>query len=546
MKRRGWLDAALVGGVGLLMFVPFLGAVPLFDWDEINFAECAREMVVTGDYDRVTMNYAPFWEKPPLFFWLQATAMRVFGVNEFSARFPNAVCGAVSLVFLYLAGSYVGGRRFGGLWATVYAGSLLPFLYFKSGIIDPVFNLFIFSSFFSLYRSSETLKWAVAGGILAGLAVLTKGPVGLLLPALAVGALTVAGRFRPPVPWKNIALYVLFAFAAAGSWFLYEWLKHGPDFIVEFVEYQIRLLSTEDAGHGGFWGYHAVVLLLGCLPASFFALPGLFRVPKETVHGFYRWNLALFWVVLVVFSLVKTKILHYSSLCYFPLTFAAAWELHRRWQSGENALAKWRMWALGTCIFLVALAVALLPWVGMNAKALAAYVKDPFAAGNLAAEVQWSLLDGWPAALWLAGAGTGMFLMRRGRTPYGAGALLGSTALFLFFLLAGIVPKIERYTQGAAVDFFRSLEGKDVYVATLDYKSYAHYFYAGILPPGTPSAQTLLNDSIDKPAYFSVKIQHAERYSAKLEKLYEKNGFVFFVRRPGPLKDSLRQASPVL
>ena len=57
----------IIISVGVLLFVPFLGKVHLFDWDEINFAESAREMIVTGNYSRVMIDYQPFWEKPPLF-----------------------------------------------------------------------------------------------------------------------------------------------------------------------------------------------------------------------------------------------------------------------------------------------------------------------------------------------------------------------------------------------------------------------------------------------------------------------------------------------
>jgi 4-amino-4-deoxy-L-arabinose transferase-like glycosyltransferase len=59
--------------------------------DEINFAESAREMIVTGDYSKVQINFNPFWEKPPLFIWMQVLSMKIFGINEFAARFPNAV-----------------------------------------------------------------------------------------------------------------------------------------------------------------------------------------------------------------------------------------------------------------------------------------------------------------------------------------------------------------------------------------------------------------------------------------------------------------------
>ncbi|MGB0166506.1 MAG: ArnT family glycosyltransferase, partial [Luteibaculum sp.] len=70
-----------------------IGQFHLFDWDEINFAECAREMIVSGEYTKVQMDFRPFWEKPPLFFWLQVISMKIFGINEFAARFPNAFFG---------------------------------------------------------------------------------------------------------------------------------------------------------------------------------------------------------------------------------------------------------------------------------------------------------------------------------------------------------------------------------------------------------------------------------------------------------------------
>ena len=116
--------------VALALFVPFLGSVHLFDWDEINFAECAREMVVTGNYSTVQIDYLPFWEKPPLFIWMQAISMQFFEDPEFAARFPNAVCGAVTLVVIYLLGRRIYDGKFAMLWVLAYAGSLLPNFYF--------------------------------------------------------------------------------------------------------------------------------------------------------------------------------------------------------------------------------------------------------------------------------------------------------------------------------------------------------------------------------------------------------------------------------
>src|SRR5690606_10244120 len=105
------LNIGLVALIAAILFIPFGGQVPLFDWDEINFAESAREMLVTGNISQVTINYEPFWEKPPLFIWLQALSMKVFGINEFAARLPNTLAGIVTLCLLF----FIGTRYYRGL-----------------------------------------------------------------------------------------------------------------------------------------------------------------------------------------------------------------------------------------------------------------------------------------------------------------------------------------------------------------------------------------------------------------------------------------------
>lgn len=75
MKLLNQYTQAFIIVAALLLFVPFLGAVHLFDWDEINFAECAREMLSSGNYLSLQMNYQPFWEKPPLFIWMSPINM---------------------------------------------------------------------------------------------------------------------------------------------------------------------------------------------------------------------------------------------------------------------------------------------------------------------------------------------------------------------------------------------------------------------------------------------------------------------------------------
>ncbi|NDH69502.1 MAG: phospholipid carrier-dependent glycosyltransferase, partial [Gammaproteobacteria bacterium] len=127
-------DYAVVALWAAILFLPFLGAVHLFDWDEINFAESAREMMVTGNYQKVQINYQSFWEKPPLFFWLQVMSMELFGVNEYAARFPNALVGIVTLLLVYSFSKKRFGRKIAFLWVFCITGAITPHLYFKSGI----------------------------------------------------------------------------------------------------------------------------------------------------------------------------------------------------------------------------------------------------------------------------------------------------------------------------------------------------------------------------------------------------------------------------
>src|SRR5580658_10674556 len=168
-----YLPYMLIAGVASLLFFPFLGHVHLFDWDEINFAECAREMIVSKDYLRAQIDFMPFWEKPPLFIWMQVLSMKLFGIGEYAARFPNACIGILTLVTIYYVGKRAVNEKMAAWWVLLYAATWLPHFYFKSGIIDPTFNFFIFLSFFQVHLlrfSSRKALHALLAGLFLGMA----------------------------------------------------------------------------------------------------------------------------------------------------------------------------------------------------------------------------------------------------------------------------------------------------------------------------------------------------------------------------------------
>ncbi|NRA49842.1 MAG: glycosyltransferase family 39 protein, partial [Phaeodactylibacter sp.] len=540
--------------LGALFFLPFLGGVHLFDWDEVNFAEISREMLITKEYTRVYVNFEPFFQKPPFFLWLQALAMAIFGVGEFAARFPNAICGILTLPLLFKIGQKLKGNRFGIIWAGVYFGSVLPFLYFKSGIIDPWFNFFIFlgiyyfilaywkrDDFEGISLPNNALWYLFLGGFWIGMGMLTKGPVAYLIAVLTMGVYWVYQRFRFYVTIPQFLLFTFGALIVSLIWFGLETMKNGPEFMIEFNLYQYKLFSTPDAGHAGFPGYHFVVLLVGCFPASIFALRAFSKLPDEEYKyqdDFRIWMKFLLWTVLILFTIVKSKIVHYSSMCYFPLTYLAALTIEGMIR-GDIEFKPWLrgfLYSIGGLYIFVTLA---LPFVGMQAEVLAPLFKDPFAQGNLQADVNWTGFEVVPGLFLLALLIVFNRTMKKDRQRAFL-YLFGGTGLFVMLTLIFFIQRIEGYSQRAAVEFFKTHASEDAHYLVTGYKSYVHLFYARPQASGEACfkneacTDVLLNGDIDKPVYLVTKVHKADDHRANpnLELIEEKNGFVFFRRLP--------------
>jgi len=541
--------------IGALVFLPFLGQAPLFDWDEINFAESAREMILTGNYARVQINFQPFWEKPPLFFWMQSISMSIFGVNEYAARFPNAVFGMLTLLSIVEIGRMERGLKFGLIWASCFLASFLPLVYFKSGIIDPVFNYFIFMSVWLMARAirrPEKIRLMLYSGFCAGLAILTKGPVGALLPVLTLGAWIAYHRFRPLPSMRAALLWVASALLVSAFWFVPETIQNGPWFLEEFIRYQFRLLSTPDAGHGQPFYYHFLVVSIGCFPLSAFAWVQFFSKRGEA-DSFRIWMKMLFWVVMILFSLVTTKIVHYSSMAYLPMAYIATDEILALIKG--KPIQRMHRVALVLCGLFIGLAMLLLPLAGNHPEWLMDKIQDPFARQNLEASVHWPWFTYIPGIIWFAGILFFLIPVFKNNPGRKFAVLFGANLLAGLLFLIWIPWRIASYTQMAAVDFYKSMQGKDVYVETLGFKSYAQYFYSDKQSISALEKQNsldsegnyhidnlrdwLLKGNIDKPAYFVVKSIHEDQYLEPfhLQCVGRKNGFSFLLRPVPPQAD---------
>ncbi len=492
------------------ILLPFLGSVHLFDWDEINFAESAREMLVTGDWLRVQINFETFWEKPPLFMWLQAISMKIFGVNEFAARLPNALAGIATMNVIWHIGRNRYDRNFSVWWVIIYLGSLTPLFYFKSGIIDPVFNLFIFLSCFQVFRSLKGVKVnrsAAFAGLFLGLAMITKGPVAILITVLFTAVILLLIRVRKldsmNFPgWRAVGITFLMALGTSMLWYVPLILVDGMGFIPAFIGYQLDLLLNPVASHGQPWFYHAVILLLLCFPAAVIALPRLLKTNKP--DPFILSMIVLFWVVLILFSLVTTKIMHYSSLCYLPLTFLAA-----RYAQDLNAQPTWNAYVLLMVGLLLSTVITLVPMIGEGVIPIDD-VKDKILRASLDQNNIW---QGWEYLVGLGILASTLILFLAMLSRSKLGILVGMcVSLFsIQVVLNAIVPKVEQHTQHGIISYYE--DNAQAYFYTYKFKSYAHYFYGKTAPLTENDDLTNLRSSYyeEKAAVGMIDLTDAER-----------------------------------
>jgi hypothetical protein len=160
--------------------------------------------------------------------------------------------------------------------------------------------------------------------------------------------------------------------------------------------------------------------------------------------------------------------------------------------------------------------------------------QDPFALANLDAEVSWGYGLIIPGILFLIAVCLGFILLKKQKNQQAILLILIACIFSMQVLLTLFAPRIEQYSQHAAIAFYQSIKGKSVYVATVGFKSYAHYFYAAVDNDGgvvAKSPEWILNNQLDRPAYLVSKITNKDQLLKdypSLQILYEKNGFVFY------------------
>ena len=336
--RRGMVLAWAVVLVFALFLAPLALDVPLLDPDEGLHAAIAQEMVERGDIVTPSLLGTPFFDKPILFFWAQALSLRLFGMHEAAIRIVGLAFGLLGALTTGTLTGRIFGREAGWLAAACYATLILPLAIAQAAVHDVALVPWVTLALLALWEAcrarttSSAARHSAAAGLWLGLAMLTKGLVGVAIVGIAIGLWVIASRRVRPVLLLLGLVALLVASAIALPWYLAVERSHPGYLHYFFVERHLLGYATETQRHGQrAWWYYIPLLLGGGLPwalAAPFARVGG-GSPEETSRRRDGLRLAWGWLAggFAFLSLAGSKLVTYL-LPLFPavaILASAAW-----------------------------------------------------------------------------------------------------------------------------------------------------------------------------------------------------------------------------
>ena len=232
VRRLSWL------AIGWIVVFWRLGYASLLDPDEAHYAQLTREMLHAGNWLVPLLDGKPFIDKPVLFHWLQGASVALLGESEFAARLPSALAALALFAVTRWVGAVLFGAEVGYWGAIMFATIPATFALSSIALFDMVFTAFLFGAVGCLLVGAQEQDRRIeyAGYGLLTLAVMTKGPVALLLTGAFLSAAWIAGgALRQRVGrlrWKSgLALVAV----AASPWFLWMNARFGREFVQGYL-----------------------------------------------------------------------------------------------------------------------------------------------------------------------------------------------------------------------------------------------------------------------------------------------------------------------
>jgi len=478
-QERLRLGLLLIGS--LLLFGAGIGMRSLWNPNEPVYAEGTREMIQHGTYHLPYVNGDVYSDKPIFYFWAMAAGcLLTGGLSEAGLRLPSVISGVLSVLLIYRLGRQVFGIRAGFLAAACLATTVMFWWHSQYIQMDQLLSFLILASLACFFAAREMPSrrspiLLVASGAFMGLAFLTKGPVGLVVPAAILGAYLLAlGEvtwiLRREVLWMGAA-FLLFA----APWYLSLAFTGHREVLVDFFIRHNLERATDPFDHRQPFWYYGPRLLSDLFPWSLF-LPAALLVPVRNEMERRGRLFAWLWVgaVLVLFSLAGSK----RGVYLLPLYPAAALLVGKFWDEvfASGVPAWMRGWARAALGFLGI-------FLGLASVGSLGALMYSLRAGRYREEAVWLVPLGAAA---LAGAAVLTRFLRAGRIPAAAGAAAVTMAVIYLYADLVVFPLADRYKS--PVPFCRQVQavvGPEEEIRSFGLWRWdaAYIFYTGRLMP---------------------------------------------------------------
>lgn len=303
----------------LILFFFCNWLIPVTDPTENCYALTAKEMLQAGDYFSPRI-YGDFWyDKPIFFYWELLLACGIFGVNEFALRFFPAVFATLGVFLTYFFASRMFNKKVGFAAAVILATS--PEYWYIAHAIITDMTLFCAISttlmtFYFAYTEKKP-KYLYIAFAAAGVAILTKGPIGFFLPGLIIFLFLISQKDLKYLLRGEILKGAALMLAIAATWYLPMYIMHGQQFFMDLIGVHNFLRATvSEHPENNVWYYYALVFLIGFLP-WILPLIKIRKLPQLDV----RRRFLIIWAVtvFVVFQSFATKYPTYTLPYMMPI-----------------------------------------------------------------------------------------------------------------------------------------------------------------------------------------------------------------------------------
>jgi 4-amino-4-deoxy-L-arabinose transferase-like glycosyltransferase len=355
-------------------------SLPLIDRDEPRFSEASREMIQRGNYIVPYFNDHFRLDKPPVTYWAQIASYKLFGENDFAARFPSAIAAALTAMAIFAWGSRIDGPRLGWWAAIIFSLSLQTFVHAKAAVADMWLVFFVTLAFWAGHElvglgknppasaQSSTPKpspwwwWTFYFGL--AFAFLAKGPIGWT-PLLTAESTKIFRRHFPLNHRFKFVSGILLMLAVVALWGIPALIQtHGEFFTIGIGRHVIKRSFGAMEGHGGnslgvyllLLPYYFVLVFFSFFPWSI-KLPWLMKTLWRKRDNIDTYLLRRVAIIFLIFTFVKTKLPHYT-LPAFPML---ALLFTRSWIRSELSISLLKKLAIGMAAFCLTISLLLAP-----------------------------------------------------------------------------------------------------------------------------------------------------------------------------------------